>query len=215
MSSMSSNKSGSSRQEQLNEHYAPVGGQQRGYVFETESEGSGSRHDPGEASSSRSQQQVRVELSQANLARVDQQPLVRGPLKQLDMASEQMTESNHLINQELDRLDKSILEHQETVKFLRERIERFTDAQSPEERAELQQLETQLTNTLQRIEQEEEQQRRLVRQLEQQGQLVDDSLRTRGLAVSRSANQVSYPARVDLAQDTTVVDEGVRPPLHF
>lgn len=215
MTSIASNASGSSRQEQLDEHCPPAGGQQRGYVYQIESEGSSSRQDPGEASSSRSDQQVRVELNATNLVRVDQQPLVRGPLKQLEVASEQMRKSNHRIYREIERLDTSILEHQETVKYLRNRIERISYAQSPEERTEQQQLEIQLTNTLQRIQQEEQQKLHLAGRVDQSWQLVDANLRKRGLAGSRSANQVSYPARADMAEDTKGVDQEARPPLDF
>lgn len=162
-------------------------------MYEIESEGSSSREDPGEASSSRSNQQVRVELNATNLVRVDEQPLVRGPLKQLEVASEQMRKSNHRIYREIDRLDASILEHQETVEYLRNRTERISYAQSPEERTELQKLEKQLTNTLQRIQQEEEQKLHLAGQVDQSWQLVDANLRRRGLAGSRSAKPGQLP----------------------
>lgn len=220
MSSVTSNRSGASRQEQLSEHYAPVEGQPSGYVFEIESEESSSWQDDGGPSSSRSQQQVTVELNDTNLARVNEQRQVRGPLTQLHDASKQMKNRVKAINYEIDRLNTSISGRREEVQSLSERIANTRETLrqglgGQREQQQLQQLEEQLYNTQQRIQQEEERVQGLFKQLWREGQAVDGALRAQGLVTSHAGWQSRYPARADMAEDTEAVPEEDRPHSNF
>lgn len=220
MSSVTSNRLGASREEQLSEHYAPVEGQPSGYVFEIESEEPSSWQDDGGPSSSRSQQQVTVELNDTNLARVNEQRQVRGPLTQLHDASKQMKNRVKAINYEIDRLNTSISGHRETVQSLSESIANVRETLRQGlgghgEQQQLQEQETQLCNTQQRIQQEEERVQGLFGQLWQYGQAVDGALRAQGLVTSHAGWQSRYPARADMAEDTEAVPEEDRPHLNF
>lgn len=221
MSSVTSNRSGaSSRQEQLSEHYAPIEGQPSGYVFEIESEEPSSWEDDGGPSSSRSQQQVTVELNDTNLARVNEQRQVRGPLKQLYDASKQVKNRVKAINYEIDQLNTSISGRRETVQSLSERIANMHETARQgqggrRKQQQVQQLEIQLYNTQQRIQQEEERVQDLFKQLWQEGQAVDGALRAQGLVTSHAGWQSRYPARADMAEDTEAVPEEDRPHLNF
>lgn len=120
MSSVTLNRLGALRHEY--EHYAPIEAQPSGYVVEIESEEPSSWQDDGGPSSSRSQQQITVGLNDTNLARVNEQPLVRGPLQQLEGASRQVKNRVKAINYEIDQLNTSISGRRESVQSLSERI---------------------------------------------------------------------------------------------
>lgn len=218
MSSVTSNRSGASRQEY--EPYAPIEAQPSGYVFEIESEEPRSWQDDGGPSSSRSQQQITVGLNDTNLARVNEQPLVRGPLQQLEGASRQVKDKVKAINYEIDQLNTSISGRQESVQSLSERIANIHETLRQglggrREQRQVQQLETQLYNTQQRIQQDEERGQDLFDQLWQEGQAVDGALRAQGLVTSRAVWQSRYPSRADMAEDTEGVPEEDRPHLNF
>lgn len=220
MSSATSNRSGASRQEY--EPYAPIEAQPSGYVVETESEEPSSWQDDGGPSSSRSQQQITVGLNDTNLARVNEQPLVRGPLQQLDGASRQVKDRVKAINYEIDQLNTSISGRRESVQSLSERIANIHEilrqgrgGRREQQQQQQHQLEVQLYNTQQRIQQEEERVQDLFKQLWQEGQAVDGALRAQGLVTSRAGWQSRYPTRADMAEDTEGVPEEDRPQLNF
>ncbi|KAG6366852.1 hypothetical protein INS49_001033 [Diaporthe citri] len=186
-------------------YYASAGGQQTGFAYEIGQDHVGPL-------SSRSQHQVVAELNATNLARVNEQPLVRGPLKQLEDASEQTTLSVHDVYKEIDQLNTSILSYQNTVNTLREQI---TAAKSAEQWTQVQWLETHEANTQERIQQEEQRRQDLLGRLEQKGRFVDGALRAHGLETTHAGWQSNYPTRADMAEDTKGVPEEARPHLDF
>lgn len=182
-------------------------------MVEAESQGSSSRSDHSGTSSSRSQRRVRRGLNDTNLARLDEQSLVRGPLRQLEVASQEVMRSVHSTNVEIDQLSQSILELQQELNSLRERM---TAAQSLEEWT---QLGEQQKNILDRIGLEQERKQVLLDRLEQGRQAVNRTLIGLNLYVndgSRSTPDLpSYPANADLAEGSEAVHEEGRPHLAF
>lgn len=151
-------------------------------------------------------------LNDANLARLGGQDFVRGPLEQLQQASKQVMNGIHMVYQDIDRLNTSIMSFQETAKSLHVRI---AAARSAGDWYWVQELEKQLEYTEQRIEQDEMEKQGLLGQLDQGRQSVNNTLQQLGLAVSGSANQPSYPAYVDLGEGSEEVPEQARPHTNF
>lgn len=152
------------------------------------------------------------ELNAANLARVNEQPRVPGPLKQLEVQSELARASVHTMFQEIDRLNESIQSHQDTIDFLRGQI---AAAESAEQWTQVQELVGWETNTRERIQQEMERKQVLLDRLGEQGQLLDDGLRAQGLATTSAGWQSNYPTRADMAEDAEGVPEEARPHMNF
>lgn len=151
---------------------------------------------------------------------MNEQPLVRGPLQQLEGASRQVKDRVKAINYEIDQLNTSISGRRESVQSLSERIANIHETLRQglggrREQRQVQQLETQLYNTQQRIQQDEKRVQDLFDQLWQEGQAVDGALRAQGLVTSRAGWQSRYPSRADMAEDTEGVPEEDRPHLNF
>lgn len=189
-----------------------------------ESEESGGQWDHGGPSSSRYQQQVGRELNAANLARLDEQPLVRGPLKQYEEVSKQAMASVLEVNMEIDQLNESIRSLQEHAISLSEHIQAALEGTEVEWQGELGQvmelrdlrwLQDQLANTQGRILQDQARIQDLQNRLNQGTQSVDRRLHRMGLATTGGANQPSYPAHADLGEHTEGVAEEARPHLYF
>lgn len=184
-------------------YYASAGGQQAGYAYDIEAD---------EIEPSSSQQQVVAELNAANLARVNKQPQVPGPLKQLEVKTDLARASVHATFKDIDQLDLSIRSHQTTVNTLREQI---AAAKSAGEWTEAQKLEILETNTLARIQQEQQRRQDLLVRLGEQGQFIDSNLRAQGLATTRAGWQSNYPTRADMSEDAEGVPEEARPHMNF
>lgn len=189
-----------------------------------ESEESSGQWDHGGPSSSRYQQQVGRELTAANLARLDEQPLVRGPLKQYEEVSKQTMASVLDTNMEIDRLNESIRSLQGHAIFLSEHIQaalegtelgRQGEDGQVMELSDLRWLQNQLANTQGRILQDQARIQYLQNRLNQGTQSVDRGLHRMGLATTGGANQPSYPAHADLGEDTEGIAEEARPHLYF
>lgn len=182
-------------------YHASAGGRQIGFAY-----------DPEETHVEPSQHEVAAELNAANLARVDEQPLVRGPLQQLEDASELIRASIHAMSEEIDWLNASIKDFQDTVEKLRRRI---VEARQAGQWTEVQELETQAANTKERIKQEEQRKQDVRGRLEHGRRVVNGTLHELDLAVTHAGLQPGYPALADLADDTEGVPEEARPHLNF
>lgn len=196
----------SSRQGRSRKYEDSGGGRQTGLAYDIEA-------DEVEPSSSQQlEQQVVAELNAANLARVNEQPQVPGPLKLLEVQSDLARASVHTMFEEIDRLNLSIQSHRDTIDFLRGQI---ATAKSAEQWTKVEELEGWETNTFERIQQEQERKQVLLDRLGEQGQLLDDGLRAQGLATTSAGWQSNYPTRADMAEDTEGVPEEARPHMNF
>lgn len=182
-----------------------------------EEEGSSSGQVKVGRSSSR---EVGVELTARNLARVDNQPLVRGPLKQSEEASRRVMNEIHETNIELDELNHSITLLKGQVDFLQNQIATLQAAEQDAaamrmrlddaRMKELENLLDQQDGMSAMVQQQEERRNFLMTKLDEKERMIDRTLRRLRLPLGgnrSNANPPRYPAHVDLTEQGEVVPE--------
>ncbi|KAH8743091.1 hypothetical protein F5883DRAFT_623607 [Diaporthe sp. PMI_573] len=205
------------------QHRARARGLQNGFVEEIEAEGLSRRQDRGERYS---HGQVRVELTAGNLARLDDQPRVRGPLQQLENASKQVMGEFHVVLREIDHLDSSLQSWKQQAESLKNQIA-LLQAAASEATAVVSRLDdarmSKLSELLEeqdivagRIQQEEEAKESLLEKLNGGERAVDHKLCRLGLMApgggsASSPNLPRYPARADVTDNSEAVPEEERP----